>query len=78
MTSKAAISIKGLNKSFGDTSVLKDISLDIAPGERVVVIGPSGTGKSTLLRCLNYLDRPDSGEIRVGDLTVEWIIKWIV
>jgi len=37
----------------------------------VVVIGPSGTGKSTLLRCLNYLDRPDSGTIRVGDLTVE-------
>lgn len=71
MTSKAAISIKGLNKSFGDTSVLKDISLDIAQGERVVVIGPSGTGKSTLLRCLNYLDRPDSGEIRVGDLTVD-------
>ena len=71
MTSKAAISIKGLNKSFGNTSVLKDISLDIAPGERVVVIGPSGTGKSTLLRCLNYLDRPDSGTIRVGDLTVE-------
>ncbi len=70
MTSHAGISINGLNKSFGETSVLKDISLDIAPGERVVVIGPSGTGKSTLLRCLNYLDRPDSGTIRVGDLTV--------
>ncbi|MBB3993953.1 putative amino-acid transport system ATP-binding protein [Sulfitobacter undariae] len=71
MTSNAAISITGLNKSFGTTSVLKDISLDIAPGERVVVIGPSGTGKSTLLRCLNYLDRPDSGTIRMGDLTVD-------
>lgn len=71
MTSKAAISIEGLNKSFGNTSVLKNISLDIAPGERVVVIGPSGTGKSTLLRCLNYLDRPDSGAVRVGDLTVD-------
>ncbi|WP_458790636.1 amino acid ABC transporter ATP-binding protein [Yoonia sp. MH D7] len=71
MTSNAGISISGLNKSFGNTSVLKDISLDIAPGERVVVIGPSGTGKSTLLRCLNYLDRPDSGTIRVGDLTID-------
>ncbi|MEH6830675.1 amino acid ABC transporter ATP-binding protein [Sulfitobacter sp.] len=71
MTSNAAISITGLNKSFGDTSVLKDITLDIAHGERVVVIGPSGTGKSTLLRCINFLDRPDSGTIRVGDLTVD-------
>lgn len=71
MTSNAAISVTGLNKSFGDTSVLKNISLDIEAGERVVVIGPSGTGKSTLLRCLNYLDRPDSGSIRVGDLTVD-------
>lgn len=65
------ISISGLNKSFGATHVLNDISLEIAPGERVVVIGPSGTGKSTLLRCLNYLDRPDSGVIRIGDLSVD-------
>ncbi len=71
MTSTSGISISGLNKSFGDTSVLKDISLEIAPGERVVVIGPSGTGKSTLLRCLNFLDAPDTGVIRVGDLSVD-------
>jgi putative amino-acid transport system ATP-binding protein len=71
MTAEAGISISGLNKSFGDTRVLRDISLEIAPGERVVVIGPSGTGKSTLLRTLNFLDRPDSGVLRVGDLTVD-------
>jgi putative S-methylcysteine transport system ATP-binding protein len=71
MTKPAAISIKGLSKSFGATRVLEDINLDIAPGERVVVIGPSGTGKSTLLRCLNYLDHPDSGSIRIGDLCVD-------
>ena len=71
MTSPSGIAISGLNKAFGDTHVLKDISLEIAPGERVVVIGPSGTGKSTLLRSLNFLDRPDSGTIRVGDLSVD-------
>lgn len=65
------IAISGLNKSFGATRVLRDISFQIAPGERVVVIGPSGTGKSTLLRCINFLDRPDGGVIRVGDLTVD-------
>nr|WP_309502873.1 amino acid ABC transporter ATP-binding protein [uncultured Roseovarius sp.] len=71
MTSDSGFSIKGLTKTFGDTSVLEDISLEIKPGERVVVIGPSGTGKSTLLRCLNFLDRPDAGLIRVGDLSVD-------
>ncbi len=64
------ISVSGLSKSFGSTDVLHGIALDIAPGERVVIVGPSGTGKSTLLRCINYLDRPDSGIIGVGDLTV--------
>ncbi|WP_417818712.1 amino acid ABC transporter ATP-binding protein [Tritonibacter scottomollicae] len=65
------ISIKGLTKTFGETPVLDQIDLDIAEGERVVIIGPSGTGKSTLLRCLNFLDRPDAGKITIGDLTVD-------
>jgi putative S-methylcysteine transport system ATP-binding protein len=65
------ISIRGLTKRFGTTTVLDNIDLDIADGERVAIIGPSGTGKSTLLRALNYLDRPDSGVIRIGDLTVD-------
>lgn len=64
------ISIRGLTKRYGTNTVLDAIDLDIAEGERVAIIGPSGTGKSTLLRCLNYLDRPDSGVIRIGDLTV--------
>ncbi len=67
----SGISISGLSKSFGGARILQDISLDIAPGERVVVIGPSGTGKSTLLRCLNFLDRPEEGLIRIGDLSVD-------
>lgn len=65
------IEITGLVKRFGSNTVLDGIDLCLEPGERVAVIGPSGTGKSTLLRCLNYLDRPDEGVIRLGDLTVD-------
>ncbi len=71
MTTGSGISIRNLSKSFGDTAVLTGISLEIAHGERVVVIGPSGTGKSTLLRCLNFLDRPDAGTLQLGDLSVD-------
>jgi len=66
-----AISISGLRKQFGDSVVLDGIDLTIQLGERIVIIGPSGTGKSTLLRCLNFLDAPDAGLIRIGDLAVE-------
>ncbi|MEM5543854.1 amino acid ABC transporter ATP-binding protein [Sulfitobacter sp. AS92] len=64
------IDITGLTKHFGGAPVLDGIDLQIADGERVVVIGPSGTGKSTLLRCLNFLDVPQAGQITVGDVTV--------
>lgn len=57
------ISVKNLSKSFGDLHVLKNIDLEIAKGEKVVIIGPSGSGKSTLLRCLNLLETPTSGQI---------------
>ncbi|MEP3687875.1 MAG: amino acid ABC transporter ATP-binding protein [Sulfitobacter dubius] len=65
------IDISGLTKHFGGTPVLDGIDLQIADGERVVVIGPSGTGKSTLLRCLNFLDVPQAGQITIGDVTVD-------
>ena len=58
------ITVKGLEKSFGNLHVLKGIDQHIAPGEKVVIIGPSGSGKSTFLRCLNLLERPTSGHIR--------------
>lgn len=61
-----AISIRNLQKSFGPVEVLKDISLEVQPGEVVCIIGPSGSGKSTLLRCVNLLELPTSGTILVG------------
>jgi len=65
------IHIHGLTKRFGERVVLDGIDLEIGVGERIVIIGPSGTGKSTLLRCLNFLDRPDAGRIVLGELTVD-------
>lgn len=59
-----------VDKAFGDNAVLRDISLEVRPGEVVAVIGPSGGGKSTLLRCATMLEQIDAGELRYGDLTV--------
>ena len=63
MTKKPLIDVKYLTKKFGDLLVLDDISTTIYEGERVVVIGPSGGGKSTFLRCLNVLEDPTAGQI---------------
>ncbi len=57
------ISVRNLEKHFGDMKVLKGITVDINKGDVVCVIGPSGSGKSTFLRCLNRLDEPTGGEI---------------
>ena len=57
------IKVEGLRKSYGDNEVLKGIDVTIAEQEVVVVIGPSGGGKSTFLRCLNYLEVPTAGSI---------------
>lgn len=65
------IKLEELSKKFGNTSVLNGIDMTIAQGEIVVIIGPSGTGKSTLLRCINFLEQPSGGEITVGNLKVD-------
>jgi putative amino-acid transport system ATP-binding protein len=65
------IRVEGLTKRFGTRTVLDGIDLEIATGERIVVIGPSGTGKSTLLRCLNFLDTPDCGRIGLAELSID-------
>lgn len=65
------IKLESLSKHFGKAVVLDGIDLTIEEGEIVVVIGPSGTGKSTLLRCVNFLEQPTKGTMTVGDLTVD-------
>ena len=57
------ITVKNLQKHFGETKALNGINLQIEKGEKVVIIGPSGCGKSTLLRCLNLLETPTAGEV---------------
>lgn len=57
------LSVKNLQKSYGDHLVLKDISFDVHKGETLSIIGPSGGGKSTMLRCINLLEEPTGGQI---------------
>ncbi len=57
------LEIRGLQKSFGELSVLKDISLSVDPGNVLSIIGPSGSGKSTLLRCASFLETANGGDI---------------
>ena len=63
MENQPIIEVKHLAKSFDGTAVLNDVSLQVKKGQCLAIIGPSGGGKSTLLRCLNKLESPDSGEI---------------
>lgn len=64
------LEVEHIQKSFGRTEVLKDISFSLEKGEVVSIIGSSGSGKTTLLRCLNFLERPDGGTIKVNGETL--------
>ena len=71
MTDNAAVvTLKNARKSFGENVVLKDISLRVNQGDVLAIIGPSGGGKSTLLRCLTLLETLDAGNLSYGDLVV--------
>ncbi|GEL07195.1 amino acid ABC transporter ATP-binding protein (PAAT family) [Salisediminibacterium halotolerans] len=65
------LEVRGLAKSFGHTSVLNNIDLDVQEGGVLCLIGASGSGKSTLLRCLNFLELKDSGTIRIHGEAIE-------
>lgn len=64
------LSLRGLNKSFGAVHVVKDLSIDVAPGEFLVLLGPSGCGKTTGLRIIAGLETADSGQVVLGDTDV--------
>ena len=66
----AILDVQHIEKHFGDTSVLKDISFSLEEGQALSIIGSSGSGKTTLLRCLNFLETPDQGVITVNGNTV--------
>ena len=70
MDVKPILTIEDLHKQFGQTEVLKGISFSVMPSEVVVIVGPSGTGKSTLLQCINLLTQPTSGKIWLEDLEI--------
>ena len=61
------LNVNNLKKRFGNTEVLKDISFSLEEGETLSVIGSSGSGKTTVLRCINFLETPDEGTISIRD-----------
>jgi len=65
------LKIRNLQKSFGDLQVLKGIDLDVPEGQVVAILGPSGTGKSTLLRCINFLEVPQKGVVEIDGISVD-------
>lgn len=67
---KPILTIKNLRKSYGDHVIFEHLDLDVNEGETIVIIGPSGTGKSTLLRCINLLTHPNEGQIWLDDTEI--------
>jgi len=61
-----------IKKSFGKNTILKDINLTVEKGDVISILGPSGTGKTTLLRCFNYLEKPEAGQLTIDDVSVDF------
>lgn len=68
--SKPILTVKQLTKRYGSNTIFENIDLTVNEGDTIVIIGPSGTGKSTLLRCLNLLTKPDGGQIWLDELEI--------
>lgn len=68
---KMMITLDNVNKWYGQFHVLKDINLQVRPGERIVLCGPSGSGKSTTIRCINHLEEHQQGKITVDGITLD-------
>ncbi|KAA0955370.1 amino acid ABC transporter ATP-binding protein [Sporosarcina sp. ANT_H38] len=66
------LTIQNLKVSFGDVEVLKGVDLTVNKGDVVTFIGPSGTGKTTILKCINYLVEPDEGQMQLSDISVDF------
>ncbi|MGR7921886.1 amino acid ABC transporter ATP-binding protein [Zobellella denitrificans] len=72
---EAMVTLRGVNKWYGDFHVLRDIDLTVTKGERIVICGPSGSGKSTLIRCINRLEEHQQGDIIVRNTPLTNDIK---
>ena len=68
--SDVVVSLEGVRKAYGSTAVLNGVSLNVSRGEVICIIGPSGSGESTLLRCINALTPVDAGRIAVCGMEV--------
>lgn len=76
-SNELAVQLVGMNKWYGEFHVLKDINLDVTPGERIVICGPSGSGKSTMIRCINRLEEHQKGQIIVNGIELTDDLKKI-
>jgi len=76
-TNELAVQLTDVNKWYGEFHVLKDINLNVAPGERIVICGPSGSGKSTMIRCINRLEEHQAGQIIVNGIELTEDLKRI-
>ena len=73
--SSTTLSIQNIHKSYGSHAVLKGVSLDAQAGDVISIIGSSGSGKSTFLRCINFLELPDQGSVHLGPHTMQAVYK---
>lgn len=71
----SAIEIRGLSKKYGENVVLDNMDLTVNKGDVVAIIGPSGTGKSTLLRSINLLEKPEQGTVIINGRTIDLTTK---